>query len=152
VLEEPSLVHGHVVVFDDEGGITGGSVAQLLQTRGVQVTLVTRYAVVAPRHDNTRQNRVLRAQLESAGVVIRTSAGLERICQGSVVLRNELTYQQEAVQEVSGVVIVAGRHSRAPVSGDVDSLAEDVYVVGDALSPRSMVEATYEGHRAGRAA
>jgi hypothetical protein len=57
---------------------------------------------------------------------------------------------ERVIEDVSAVVLAT---MRDPVDDLSDALAghiQYVYVVGDALAPRGLREATYEGHRFGR--
>jgi 2,4-dienoyl-CoA reductase (NADPH2) len=140
VLAGAELPPGPVVVHDPVGGPVGVGVAELLAAAGREVTLVTPDAVVGERlgGDLAPAN----ARLARAGVRRVTSAVLRSAHGGVAVLADRWTGEERSVP--CAVVVDAG----PGLPGDVPP---GVLAVGDAVAPRTVLEAVLEGRRAARA-
>jgi mycofactocin system FadH/OYE family oxidoreductase 1 len=140
VLAGVELPPGPVVVHDGAGGPTGAGVAELLAAAGREVTLVTPDAVVGERlgGDLGPAN----ARLARAGVRRETSSVLRSADDGVVVLADRWTGQERRVP--CAVLVDAG----PLLPGDVPPGA---VAAGDAVAPRTVLEAVLEGRRAARA-
>jgi dimethylamine/trimethylamine dehydrogenase len=114
---------GRVIVYDAEGYFTAPGIAELLAKEDFGVTLVTSLEIVSPISDLTIEGPLLRQALHDAGV-----------------------------RMVTGVTITgvdAGRMSGDPNGLEVAGIAR-VLRIGDAVAPRMISEAVFEGHRAAR--
>src|ERR671931_848445 len=138
------------VVVDDENGFVAPTVAETLTGRGWKVEIVTALPGVAAEIDPTQRPFVLR-RLERARV--RLSPNLECVgCEpAGVVLRHVHAGSQTRRRGV-GLIVVAGHRRAAP--GPRATLRErrpdlELHVVGDALAPRTLLDAVAEGARAG---
>lgn len=140
VLAGAELPPGPVVVHDPVGGPVGVGVAELLAAAGREVTLVTPDAVVGERlgGDLAPAN----ARLARAGVRRETSSVLRSAGDGVAVLADRWT---AAVRTVPCAVVV---DAGPGLPGDVPP---DVPAAGDAVAPRTVLEAVLEGRRAARA-
>ncbi len=140
VLAGVELPPGPVVVHDGTGGPTGVGVAELLAAAGREVTLVTPDEVVGERlgGDLGPAN----ARLARAGVRRETSSVLCSAGDGVAVLADRWTGEQRRVP--CAVLVDAG----PLLPGDVPPGA---VAAGDAVAPRTVLEAVLEGRRAARA-
>jgi hypothetical protein len=140
VLAGAELPPGPVVVHDPVGGPVGVGVAELLAAAGHEVTLVTPDAVVGERlgGDLAPAN----ARLARAGVRRETSSRLCSARDGVAVLADRWTGEERAVP--CAVVVDAG----PGLPGDV---LPGALAAGDAVAPRTVLEAVLEGRRAARA-
>jgi 2,4-dienoyl-CoA reductase (NADPH2) len=129
-----------VVVHDPVGGPVGVGVAELLAAAGREVTLVTPDAVVGERlgGDLGPAN----ARLARAGVRRETSSVLCSAGDGVAVLADRWTGEERRVP--CAVLVDAG----PLLPGDVPPGA---VAAGDAIAPRTVLEAVLEGRRAARA-
>jgi NADPH-dependent 2,4-dienoyl-CoA reductase/sulfur reductase-like enzyme len=138
------------VILDDEGGFLAPTAAETLVDAGFTVEIVTSHPVVTAQIDASQQPLVLR-RLELAGVRMSPHlAGVASDPQG-LTLRNVYTEREERREGV-GLVVMAG--FRRSVIGLRDELATRspqlrVVAVGDALAPRTLLDAVAEGARAG---
>ncbi|WP_448610653.1 mycofactocin system FadH/OYE family oxidoreductase 1 [Geodermatophilus sp. URMC 60] len=139
VLAGGELPPGPVVVHDPVGGPVGVGVAELLAAAGREVTVVTPDAVVGERlgGDLAPAN----ARLARAGVRRETSSVLRSAGDGVAVLADRWTGEERSVP--CAVVVDAG----PGLPGDVPP---GVLAAGDAVAPRTVLEAVLEGRRAAR--
>jgi dimethylamine/trimethylamine dehydrogenase len=145
-----------VVVYDTDGYYVGPGVAEFLAGGGFEVHLVTTYPVVSPISDGTLEGSMLRKHLNEVGVTVHcgvtiTDLGPEQVAgfdefDGAWSLRTDAT------------VLVTQRRSEdrlyRELTSDTDALTsagiEDVYRIGDAVAPRMISEAVFDGHRLAR--
>jgi 2,4-dienoyl-CoA reductase (NADPH2) len=143
VLAGAELPVGPVVVQDPLGGPVGVGVAELLARRGREVAVVTPDPVVGERlgGDLVPAN----ARLARLGVRRETAAVLCAVVGGTAVLADRWT---GALRELPCAVLVDAGPPLAE-----NSLARDgaVLLVGDAVAPRTVLEAVLEGRRAAQA-
>ncbi|WNV75497.1 mycofactocin system FadH/OYE family oxidoreductase 1 [Geodermatophilus sp. DSM 44513] len=140
VLAGAGLPPGPVVVWDPVGGPVGVGVAELLAAAGREVVLVTPDAVAGERlgGDLGPAN----ARLARAGVRRETSSLLRSAADGVAVLADRWTGTERSVP--CAVVVDAGPllPGEVPPGGSA---------AGDAVAPRTVLEAVLEGRRAARA-
>jgi dimethylamine/trimethylamine dehydrogenase len=145
-----------VTVYDAEGGYMGSSLAQLLANEGHEVSVVTPHAQVAAEGDLTLDGPAVRASLHASGVAMYRGISLTEV--GDGVLRGVGEFDEPFSLETDALVLVT---MRAPADDlyrhlDEDRVAlnasgiEAVYCIGDALSPRPLAEAMFDGHRLAR--
>jgi hypothetical protein len=129
-----------VVVHDPVGGPAGVGVAELLAAAGRQVTLVTPDEVAGVRlgGDLAPAN----ARLARAGVRRETGSVLRAAGGGVAVLADRWTGEERSVP--CALVVDAG----PGLPGEVPPGA---VAAGDAVAPRTVLEAVLEGRRAARA-
>ena len=145
-----------VVVYDAEGYFTGPGIAELLAKEGFDVELVTSLEVVSPLSDLTVEGPLLRQALHDAGVRMTTGVTITSIEPGR--LGGETEFGDPWSLECDGVVLVTQQVSDdelyRELVGDPEGLEragiERVIRIGDAVAPRMISEAVFEGHRAAR--
>jgi 2,4-dienoyl-CoA reductase-like NADH-dependent reductase (Old Yellow Enzyme family) len=147
VLTGERELSGRVLVLDDEGYHCALGIAELAAGSGCEVELVTRHASAGARL--TRDASQVLGRLRAAGVRITTGTFVDEIGEGSVTLRDLTTKQQRTVA-VDAAVIATMRKPVDALADALDGKVAYVYPVGDALAPRTLREATYEGHRFAR--
>ncbi|HET9613192.1 MAG TPA: NAD(P)-binding protein [Candidatus Limnocylindrales bacterium] len=152
VLPGPST--GRALILDDDGGQLAPSAAEALVAAGFDVEIATTHPAIADLIDATQLPWLLR-QLARDGVRVTPNvAGVASTATGSVVLRNLYTDDEEERGGI-GVVVIAGRRRSVTTLRDELAVAAPglpVVVVGDALSPRTLLDAVAEGARAGASA
>ncbi len=159
---EQVLVHGKrppgqvVVVYDTDGYFVGPGVAEFLAREGFHVHLVTTYPVVSPISDGTLEGSMLRKHLHEVSVIVHRGVTLMNVDTERVSGFDE--FDSEWSLKADAVVLVTQRSSEDRVYlelvGDTDALAdagiEGVYRIGDAVAPRMISEAIFDGHRLAR--
>jgi len=147
---------GPVVVFDDDHYYMGGLMAELLRSRGLEVTLVTPAADVSHyTHTTLEQTRIQRRLIEmGVGIVplhILTERGTD-----SVTLQCVYTAREHEIACASLVTVTM----RRPVDGLHHDLRRRIDAgaagprtlarIGDALAPGTIAAAVHGGHRHAR--
>jgi len=144
-----------VVVYDTDGYYVAPGVAELLAAEGFEATVVTTFSVLSPVSDQTLEGDMLRAHLHRAGVSVSLATTITGIGPGSVtghdrhgepwsvscdgiVLVTQQVSHDALYTELAGSPALAG----AGVSG--------LYRIGDAVAPRMISEAVFDGHRLAR--
>jgi mycofactocin system FadH/OYE family oxidoreductase 2 len=138
------------VVIDEVGQYQTYGVVEALATAGTRVDLVTAKPAIG-WHIPTVSLLTLMQRLKAAGVQIHTSSSVGPVEDGTVKIRSSLRTTETVLKEVDLVV-----HAQLPIpdttlSRELRERLVDIQVIGDCASARSVLEATSEGHRAGRA-
>jgi 2,4-dienoyl-CoA reductase-like NADH-dependent reductase (Old Yellow Enzyme family) len=140
---------GRVLVLDEEGLHTGVGIAELLARDGAQVELVTSQAQIAVNLVATTEAEIIIGRLKRLGVRLTTEAYVREIVGDEAVVYDIHTEQEER-RQVDAVVLATRRRSVGGLEAELAGKVAQVFLIGDALSPRSLGEATYEGHRFAR--
>jgi hypothetical protein len=148
VLDGSVKLTGRVLVVDDEGFQTGVGVAEIAGAGGADVEFVTRFSV--PAQNVGLDLPYILPRLKAAGVKISPLTTVKQIGEGRVVLSQGITQEERVVEAVDWIVLVTVRMPTDGLAAKLEGKVPYVYLIGDALSARSLREATYEGHRFGR--
>ena len=147
-LADTGLADGPVAVWDPIGGPIGISVAEELRTvAGCDVTLLSPDLVVGDKLSLTGDLAPANVRLQAAGVVLRKRALLRRVEPGHVVVEDRFTGEQSTV--AAAVLIDAGH--RLPDDHLWQATGQRLARAGDAVAPRTVLEAVLEGRRAAQA-
>jgi len=146
----PEVRTRSALVLDDEGGFLAPSAAERLVAEGFSIEIATTHPVVGAEIDPTQQPFVFQG-LELAGVVMTPHLGGVASDGDGVILRNIYTERDERRDGVGLVVVAGHRHGVVELRNQLRALEPglQVVVVGDALSPRTLLDAVSEGARAG---
>jgi hypothetical protein len=150
VLADSIACRGHVVILDDESLHTGVGIAELLATEGADVELVTRWMQPAQHLQLTLESDRVLVRLKSLGVTLTTASYITQITDSAVVIEDIHTGHQRVIESVDKVVLVTMRRQEDIFTAALESRVNQVFAVGDALAPRALPEATYEGQRFAR--
>lgn len=146
-----------MLVYDTDGYFTAVAMAELMLAAGKRVTVVTPAPDLAPYMFLTgeafRVNRELRAQ----GVRVVTGHLLDEITPEGL-LGSGVWGSEPARWEADAVILVT---QREPLDALYDELQADpgrreregieaLYRIGDCLSPRTIAENIFDGHRLAR--
>jgi dimethylamine/trimethylamine dehydrogenase len=145
-----------VVVYDTDGYYVAPGVAELLARDGFDVSVVTTFDVLSPVSDQTLEGDMLRAHLHRAGVSVRPATTITGIGAGSITGHDR--YGEAWSAACNGIVLVT---QQAPQDALYTELARDqpalaaagiggLYRIGDAVAPRMVSEAIFDGHRLAR--
>lgn len=143
----------HVVVYDAEGHLVGPGVAERLRLDGYQVTIATPFDVVSPVSDQTLEGSFLRQHLHELGIGVRRGVVLHAVSPAAATGADELGEPVDIACD--SVVVVTQRTSASALW---DALSADpaaraaagiagLYRIGDAVAPRLVSEAVFDGHR-----
>ena len=145
-----------VVVYDTDGYYVAPGVAELLAAEGFQVSVVTTFDVLSPVSDETLEGEMLRAHLHQAGVDVRHATTVTQIGPGSVTGHDR--YGEPWSATCDGIVLVTQQVSKdalyRELASDAAALTRSgiggLYRIGDAVAPRMISEAIFDGHRLAR--
>jgi dimethylamine/trimethylamine dehydrogenase len=145
-----------VAVYDVDGYYVGPGIAELLAVEGYDVHLVTPEPVVSPLSDGTLEGPFLRQHLHDVGIAMHTGVTLRARTADGVTGETEFgdpwTLAVDDLVLVTHQVPVDDLHRE--LAADPDALAAagitDLFLIGDAQSPRWISEAVFDGHRLAR--
>jgi 2,4-dienoyl-CoA reductase-like NADH-dependent reductase (Old Yellow Enzyme family) len=142
--------HGHVVVVDDVGDWVGLSAAYLLARRATAVTYVTGAVYPGVDLDRPSWTEFYRV-LVDRGVTFRSLATLDSISNGTILVRDVVAGQVVSIDGVAAMVQIEARKADDLYRRSSSSeSAPGMYLIGDAVAPRGIEEAVYEGHATAR--
>jgi hypothetical protein len=137
---------GTVLVLDDEGMHTAVGVAEIAAAEGANVVYATRKLL--PADALLFEGAAIQTRLRSAGIEVLTTTYVTGFA-GNVATLHDLRTGERRELAIDAFVPAAMRVQIDTLADELDDL-EHVYLVGDALAPRTLREATYEGHRFAR--
>jgi 2,4-dienoyl-CoA reductase-like NADH-dependent reductase (Old Yellow Enzyme family)/thioredoxin reductase len=151
VLEHGARPRGKVVVLDDEGLNTGVGIAELLANSGATVELMTRWLQIpSASHVYTAEFMFTNPLLQNAGVTVTTQTYIKEIGAGELTVFDVFTSEERQVDDVDAVVLATMRRPNDALVNELDGTVEQLFAIGDALAPRMLAAATYEGQRFAR--
>ncbi len=145
-----------VMVYDTDGYYVAPGIAELLARDGFEVSVITTFDVLSPVSDQTLEGDMLRAHLHRAGVSVRPATTITGIGIGSVTGHGRHGEPWSAACD--GIVLVTQQvpqdtlytelasHQPTLVTAGITGL----YHIGDAVAPRMISEAIFDGHRLAR--
>lgn len=136
-----ALPDGPVLVHDPVGGPVGVGVAEWLAARGRRVVIATPDQIVGTLLSLTGDLAPANTRLQQAGVRREPRSLLREVAAGRVVLEDVWTGER---RQVAAGVVVDCRH-RLPEESLY--LARPARRAGDAVAPRTVLEAVLEGRR-----
>jgi 2,4-dienoyl-CoA reductase (NADPH2) len=147
VLDGAQLPDGPVLVWDPIGGPVGISVAERLRAEGRDVTLATPDNIVGNELSRSGDLAPSNARLAQAGVTMSRRSILRAVRKGSADLEDRFSGE---VRRVAAAAVVDAGHRLADDELFGELAGRDVTVVraGDAVAPRTVLEAVLEGRRA----
>jgi NADPH-dependent 2,4-dienoyl-CoA reductase/sulfur reductase-like enzyme len=148
VLPDPS--DGRALILDDDGGQLAPTAAEVLIAAGFEVEIATTHPAVGDLIDATQMPFVLQ-RLDRDGVRVKPNVTGVASSPNGATLRHLYSEADEQRDGIAIVVIAGRRRGLTTVRDELAVAAPDlpVVVVGDALSPRTLLDATAEGARAG---
>jgi dimethylamine/trimethylamine dehydrogenase len=137
-----------VAIYDDDHYYMGGVLAQLLAAAGKDVTLITPQPMVSAWTQNTMEQPRIHAQLVSAGVELRLSHSLRAAEEDGIRLGCVYT-GQETTLAADALVLVTARVPNDQLAAELGQAEHGpiVEAIGDALSPGTIAQAVWDGHR-----
>jgi len=127
------------------GGLIGMETADFLSQKGTQVTLVE-VLKRSPVLKITSHGYMLHTRLREAGCKLLFDTTVKRIETSAVTVLSQGT--EEVLSPIDQVVIAVGLKPAEGLKKFLESQGIRHFVVGDAVSPRRIIEATEEGAKA----
>lgn len=139
----------NVVLLDDDGGWTAASVAETAARGGAAVHLVT--AAGTALHGVTEYSRMTAVErLRDLGVQLWTSAHAT-FTRDTATITSALVDTTTTVTDVTDVVALDPPAARDDLAAPLAEAGLSVHVIGDAVAPRTLLEAMTEANVVGRA-
>ena len=148
---------GKVMIYDDDHFYMGGVLAELLVSKGCDVTIITPAPLLSEWTVNTLEQHEIHKRLAGLGVKIVLNRGVVEIASGHVV--SDCTFTGDTQNfDCDAVVMVASRLENNGLYLDLkarqadwaDAGIKSVKIIGDANAPGPIAWATYAGHRYAR--
>ena len=151
------LPDGPVAVYDDEGYLMGGVLAELIARSGRQVTLVTPAALVSAWTLRALEQPFIHRRLAECGVTIRVSTLLTGCRKEGLDLARVYTTAPAAL-DCAALVLVTSRLPNEELTLELmarqtdwaDAGIESVTAIGDCRAPATVAAAVFAGHRYAR--
>lgn len=145
VLSGSVHLSGRVLVVDGEGYHTASGLAEMLALGGARVTLVSaEMSPVSARLSDAWEERFVLERLKRAGVALATGTWIEGIEEDAVVLRDVHTGETR-MMPVDAVVLATSRAPLDDLARALEGCVPQLFTIGDALAPRMLAAASYEG-------
>jgi dimethylamine/trimethylamine dehydrogenase len=144
---------GPVLVYDDDGYIMAGLIAEALAAKGLETVLMTPYTMVSPWTENTLEQTAIQRRVLEAGVTLAPGRQLVALARGGTRHACAFTGREEAF-EAAAVVLVTSRISNDGLWRELEAREDapwrSLTRIGDALAPATVAHAVYAGHRFAR--
>ena len=150
-LDDPLALGAKVVVLDDCGAYLPLGLAEVLGSAGVDVEVISRFAVIGQHLVETLELPWMLPRLAAAGVTLTPNHFVEAIGERRVEVYTTWNKRTRIVEDVDTVVLAMLRSPRDELYHELlVGGVVPVHRIGDAVSPRTTSDATYEGHKLGR--
>lgn len=148
-IENPDALGEAIVILDDDGTRYVAGLAELLLEHGKKVRIVSRQQNLFNRMNTTLDLPIMMGKLLSKGLEFEANSWASEIAKDSVTLFNIYTGSTSSLEGVSNVVLTTGNLPNDSLYFTLKEQFDSVYRVGDAVAPRLIEHAIYEGYLAG---
>jgi NADPH-dependent 2,4-dienoyl-CoA reductase/sulfur reductase-like enzyme len=150
LLRNQSIIKGEkALVVAYEHHAKGLSAAEFLADRGIHVELITDALYAGGQLDRpTHEAAYIR--LIKKSVIITPLTRLKKIQGTSVVVENTLSYIERVIDNVDNIVISTDGKADDDLYRNLKGRVKDIYLVGQCLSPRMLIDSVKDGSRIGR--
>lgn len=144
-----SLGTGDIVVVDDEGGWTGASLSESLARLGRTVHIVSAGGLAS--RITTYSRLALLPRLRDLGVKVHLMCSATVTGDGEVTVTHTFNADSTRLSGVTAIVDAGPTVASDALyrSLDLHEPTTDLHIIGDANSPRTALEAVYEGRVSG---
>ncbi|MBI2846939.1 MAG: FAD-dependent oxidoreductase [Chloroflexi bacterium] len=149
LLEGRAEAGQRVLIADEAGDQLSFSAAEYLATKGRRVTLITRLVYPGIRMQPTTW-RVQYQRLLELGVELVPLTSLKSLEERKAVTYNVFTNAVGAIEGVDTVVFSVPRRANDDLYRSLKGKIGKLCLIGDAMAPRGVKDATYEGHKVAR--
>lgn len=141
---------GKVVVLDTEGINTGAGIAELLAMNGATVEILTRWMQPVEYLFLTHEFAFIVPRLRSLGVQYAMTQHIKEIRDHELIAFDIFTSEERSITDLSAVVLATRREPVDNIARELEGKIDQLFTVGDALAPRGLMEASYEGQKFAR--
>jgi len=139
-----------VVLLALDRGMEALTTADFLSDRGCEVEMLVPWGAIAGFQVEPLTLAFVLSRLDRKGVVVTNSMRIKAVQENTVVAINHLTRQERTIEEVDSVVLALGSVANDSLYKALKGKVRELYVVGQALAPRKMLDSTLDGLRVGR--
>ena len=125
------------------GGMVGCEIADFLARRGKNVTVVDMLEVIMKEMNPSNVRAALLDILALEGVNLMVDSKVIKITKEGLIVRNKMSKRE--MINADTIILAVGRHSNNRLSQALKGKIPEVYVVGDLVKPRHILEAISEG-------
>ncbi|MDG3085556.1 NAD(P)/FAD-dependent oxidoreductase [Vibrio hannami] len=144
ILNEKVTVTGKTVVIG--GGLVGCETAYFLAKRGVEVEIVElRDDIVTDVSVFNRFEMI--GELEALNVKVHTDSMVSKVAGEGIVV---VSAGEEKVLNADSIVLAAGFIPDDELYFDIQSMVDEVYLIGDATKARKIYDAVHDGYEIGK--
>lgn len=138
-----------VVIIDWLSDLQATGTAELLLDKGKKVEIITYLPyvgvdIVSPTFGPLFQ------KLFSKGLILTPFTAVKEISDHSVTVYNVYSRQERKIENVDTVVLSTGSKANNKLYRSLKGRVKEISAVGDCVSPRKIINAVYEAHRAAR--
>jgi len=142
---------GKVVLLDGEGSHAGPGIAELLANAGADVELVTSsFSPVGSDLMFTGEVGFVVGRIKAAGVTVSAQTYLRTIGSHTVTVYDVFTGVERIISDVVAVVLATSREPNDLLTDALEGKVAQLFTIGDALAPRPMASASFEGQKFAR--
>ena len=150
-LDDPEALGAKVLILDDTGTYLPLGLAELLGEGGVEVEVLSRFPVIGELVAGTQDLPWLLPRLAKLDVRLSPNHFIESIDGRRVNAYETLTRRPRPVDGIDTVVLSMMRSPQDSLFRQLsDAATIPTHCIGDAVAPRSVAEAIYEGEKLGR--
>jgi 2,4-dienoyl-CoA reductase-like NADH-dependent reductase (Old Yellow Enzyme family) len=141
---------GKALIVDDEGGFLAPTAAEALAGAGIDVEIATSHSDAGVLIDPTQRPFVLQ-RIGQAGVTVTPHREWRPSADNTITLRHMYTEVDEQRSAIALLVVAGLRRGRNELRSQLLAASPQlsITVVGDALAPRTLLDAVAEGAKAG---
>jgi 2,4-dienoyl-CoA reductase-like NADH-dependent reductase (Old Yellow Enzyme family)/pyruvate/2-oxoglutarate dehydrogenase complex dihydrolipoamide dehydrogenase (E3) component len=143
-------VSGDVLVVDEMADVAAPLTAVKLARLGLRVRLLTKWPMIGMETTAEVYLHWILTYLYEAGVEIITDHAVKRINGGAVDVVNIYAPARSRLVPADAIVMATARSSENALYHLLRQRGRSVEAIGCAIAPRTVYEATLEGHRAAR--
>ncbi len=138
-----------VVVYDDQGDSKAAAISEFLAQDGREVEVISRLGMLAQFSDNT--TRIAAQSRAFQKFVKYTQFSLIKKVENKTIHVTNIFNQADSIREnVDTLILVTWRYQENKLYNALKQMGKKVFAIGDCVSPRTIEEAVYEGHKLGR--
>lgn len=148
-----AMLHGRVLIYDDDHYYMGSTLAELCRNQGHEVCLLTPQSCVSMWAENTLEQGKIQARVLSLGIELFVSHRLVELVAGEARIANVYSEQLEQKLAFDSLVMVTSRAPQDELYQALLPLEEHfktLRAIGDCNAPGTVAAAVYDGHAAAR--
>jgi len=139
-----------VVVLDSDGHVTPPGIAELLASRGHQVSIISAAPVIGNKLVEEMNMPYVYARLEEHNVELLSSTWVTEIRDGEMDIFNVFAPTKQRTIKADTVVMAAGRETHDQLYHQLKPFIDEVHRIGDCISPGDIGTAMLSADTLGR--